>query len=324
MNQLKDYYEILGVTKKSDPGVIKNKYRDLAKKYHPDKNPDNPEAEKKFKEINEAYDIIGDPDKRKKYDHLKEGGYRFDGSNPFGGSGGQGFEGDVDINDILSSFFGGGSQSQSGRSPFGGGAQGGRSPFGGGQGGRSPFGQQSAPRSKKGNDQTIKLDVPFDVAAKGGKSNIKLGSSKGFFGSKPRTITIEIPVGVDSGQKIRIPREGDPGLNGGPAGDLYIEVQIKPHPVFSREGIHLICEKTIDLKEALLGTSIAIPTLKNEVSLKVPAGVQPGNQLRVKGQGIQKGSETGDLLVKIQVRLPKKLSSKQIELLEEFASHGLE
>ncbi len=312
MNQLKDYYEILGVTKKSEPGEIKNKYRDLAKKYHPDKNPNNPEAEKKFKEINEAYDIIGDADKRKKYDHLKEGGYRFDGSSPFsGGAGGQGFEGDVDINDILSSFFGSGSQ-------------GGRSPFGGGAGGRSPFGQQSAPRSKKGNDQTIKLDVPFDVAAKGGKSNIKLGSSKGLFGSKPRTITIEIPVGVDSGQKIRIPREGDPGLNGGAAGDLYIEVQVKPHPVFSREGIHLICEKTIDLKEALLGTSIAIPTLKNEVSLKVPAGVQPGNQLRVKGQGIQKGSEAGDLLVKIQVRLPKKLSPKQIELLEEFASHGLE
>ena len=302
MMQIKDYYEVLGVNKNASKTEIRNKYRELAKKYHPDKNQGDTVAEGKFKEISEAYEILSNEQKRAKYDRMKEGGYGF---NPFGGNGGGGFnyESDLDLGDIFSFFQDG---NKGGGSPFGGFGQ------------RGNYSRRARPQ--KGEDSVLKLDIPFEVAVKGGTSNLKIATS-----GQTKTISINIPAGIETGQKIKLAKEGKPGLNGGPAGDLYIEVNVKSHPDFTREGIDLIYEKIINLKDALLGTKVVIPTInKNEVTLKVPAGIQPNTLLRVKGQGGKKGSQTGDLMVRIQVALPRKLTSKQKKLLEQFAELGLD
>ena len=290
---MKDYYDVLGVSEDASAQEIKNAYRKLAKKYHPDKNPGNVEAEKKFKEAAEANEILSNEEKRKKYDQMKAGGFQnFDG---FGNGGFDGFASGMsgmDLNDILNSFFTGGGQ-------------------GGGGGFNSQFNQRR-PSPRKGGDTEVKLDIPFIVAAKGGKSNIKIGRQR-------RTVSVEIPAGVDTGQKIRIAGQGQEGSYGGPAGDLYVEVNVQPHDTYSREKNNLICEKEISLKEALLGTKITVQTLDNKnIELKVPPCTQPGATLRIKKHGIKTTRETGDFLVKFKVRLPEKLTAEQKKAVEEL------
>ncbi|XEY27358.1 J domain-containing protein [Candidatus Uabimicrobium helgolandensis] len=282
---MKDYYDILGVSKDSSGQDIKNSYRKLAKKYHPDKNPGDEKAEKKFKEAAEAYEILSNDEKRQKYDHMKEGGFQ-----NFGGGGFDGFSGGgMDLNDILNSFF-----------------------TNGGQGGGGFNNRRRRPSPRKGGDIEVKLDVPFIVAAKGGKSNMKIGQNR------QKTIAVNIPVGVETGQKIKIAGEGQQGSHGGRPGNLYIEVNVLEHKIFSREKSNLICEKEISLKEALLGTSVTVQTLDKELELKVPPCTQPGATLRVKKHGIKTSRDAGDLLVKFKVRLPEELSEDQKKTIEEL------
>lgn len=371
MRSIKDYYEILGVNKEATEAQIKTAYRDLAKKYHPDKNPGNKEAEKKFKEITEAYEVLSNRQKRSQYDQIRDGSFAgTSAGNPFegfSGVGGQqpfGFE-NLDINDLLNSFFTGG-----GFTP--------ESPF------TNAKGAHERVRPQKGEDIYIKLDVPFVVAAKGGKSNISLnkdvlcatcqgtGISAGGkkkrcsycngtgqineqkgsftfnrtcprcvgqghiidtpcsvchgngFHKTTRKLSVSIPSGLENGQKIKLSGEGRPGLHGGKAGDLYIEVTVLPDRNYTRDGIDIIAEHSIDLKEAILGTKATIPTLHGEVELKIPAGIQPGTMLPIKDHGITQGKRKGDHLVKIQVHIPQKITRKQKELLEEFAALGLD
>lgn len=358
---MKDYYEILGVDKEAPDNEIKKVYRRLAKQYHPDKNPNNQDAEKKFKEISEAYEILSDPKKRRKYDRIREyGSQGFFGGENLGQEGQGAFHAhDIgDLNDLINSLFAGANQF------------------------RGASGEQRQPQ--QGEDIYTKLDIPFEIAAKGGKSNIRLNKEtqcevcKGT-GARPKTgtktckrcngtgkvqeqqgafafsrtcssclgrgsiikapcarcqgtgsykrlrsITVNIPAGIDDGQKIKLSGEGRPGINGGVPGNLYIEVCIQAHPHFKREGINIISEHSVNLKEALLGTKIAVRTLHGRVEVKIPAGVQPGATLRVKGHGIDLHGRKGDYLVRIQVKLPTKLNLRQKKLLEEFAELGLD
>lgn len=364
MNRIKDYYEILGVTKEASQEEIKKTYRELAKKYHPDKNPGK-DAEKRFKEAKEAYEVLSDPQRRSKYDQFRDmGAQGFTGFNPFeeamGGAGqaqasGFHFEDIGDLGDILGSLFGGR---------------------------RNPFDAGMAEAPQKGENIQLKLDIPFEVAARGGKSNIRINkecmcedcsgsgvapgsrkmscnqcngtgkvqSQQGRFAfsrvcprclgrgvlvqtpcrrcggngsyTQPRTFTVNIPGGIESGQKIRLSGEGKPGSTPGTAGDLLIEVQVQPHPEFTRDGLNIISETTINLREALLGTSVPILTMKGQVQLKIPAGIQPESMLRVREHGVELGARTGDHLVRVHVQLPKNLTPRQKELLEEFAKAG--
>jgi molecular chaperone DnaJ len=338
----KDYYSMLGVHRNATDAELKRAYRRLALEYHPDKNPDKA-AEDKFKEINEAYEVLSDPQKRAYYDQY--------GVAPGSQGGGPGFGagmGDV-FSDIFEEFFGGG---------------GGR--------GRS--------RPSAGDDVRYNLKITFEEAAFGttakirvprwercpdcdglgakSKDGIKVCTScqgsgqirtqQGFFSisrtcsrcggegrtitdpcprcggrkrvERERTLSVKIPGGVETGNTIRLSGEGELGSFGGPPGDLYVFLSVEEHPLFKREGQDIICEIPISFSQAALGTEIDVPTLSGNSRLKIPAGTQPGHAFRIKGKGFPnlRGSGSGDQLCRITVEIPAKLSSRQKELLEEF------
>ena len=322
----KDYYSILGVAKNAMPDVIKKHYRKLAMEYHPDRNKDDKQAEEKFKRINEAYAVLSDPKKRKQYDTFGSARFhqRFSQEDIF-----QGF----DIGDILKDFgfttddvFG----SMFGRGKKGGGRTGRRqrSPFGAGQGfdfqdilnqtNRHGFGAQ---QPAKGSDRTADLNVTLEEAARGAKKSVTLSSS-----GKPQALTVTIPAGIHDGNKLRLAGKGDPGPPGTPPGDLYLVVRVQPHPVFRREDNHLHLEREIKLSEALLGTTIEVPTLLEKPrKVKVPPGTQPGAKIRLPGMGMpSRGNiEQGDAYVSLRIALPKKLNKRQKKLAEELAEEGL-
>lgn len=358
----RDYYEVLGVEKTATDDELKKAYRKAAKKYHPDINPDNAEAEKKFKEVNEAYEILSDSEKRARYDQFGHAGVDPNFGAGGGGYGG-GFTGDFgDLGDIFSSFFGGG---------FGG--------FGGGR-------QRNPNAPKRGNDASAVVNISFEEAAKGCKSTVKVtkidnctdcggtGCEKGSssktcpvchgtgqvtsvqrtpFGQmqtqsvcnhchgsgkiieKPchtcagkgrirHTVeqTVDIPAGIDDGQIISIRGGGDAGANGGPSGDLRIRVNVRPHPIFERDGYDVYCEIPITFTQAALGAEIIVPTLEGKVKLNIHEGTQHGNEFKLKGKGIQRlnYSGKGDQYVRIIVEVPKELSKAQKEKLREFDS----
>ncbi len=363
MAEKRDYYEVLGVEKSASASEIKKAYYKLAKKYHPDVNPGDSEAEKKFKEINEAYAILSDEDKKAKYDQYGHAAFENGGA---GGGYGAGFEG-FDFGDIFSSFFGGGG------SGFGG--------FGGGGN------RRNAP--VRGDDIYVRITISFEEAVRGCKKDVTFGrvqkcadcSSSGakkgttaetckkcggsgqirvqqrtMFGMMQsmqtcdecrgsgkiikdpctncrgtgyvkisKTFSVTIPAGIDNGQNMSISGMGNEGRNGGPAGDLIISVNVKPHAVFERDGSDIYCEVPINYWEAVLGAEIEIPTLDGKEKFTVPEGTQTNTTFTLRGKGVTRVNSTyrGNLYITVNVDVPKNPNAKQRELLEELAkSYG--
>lgn len=314
--QYKDYYQVLGVDKQASEKEIKKAYRKLATKYHPDKNPDDKAAEEKFKEITEAYEVLSDPEKRKKYEQLganweafQQSGFdpnQFQGGNPFGQGGGHTFVFEGDPSD----FFGGDGGSSFFEMFFGRGTQGKTDPFeafmnqqGRGRGGR-------ARTAYAGQDLQAEMEITLEEAYHG---------SSRTFAINGENLRIKIKPGAYDGQKLRLKGKGRPGMNGGPKGDLYILLKIIPDARFQREGDHLIYEQEVDLYTALLGDKLSIPALGGTVNMRIPEGTSPDALLRLKGKGMPKygkADEYGDLLVRIKVKFPKKLSEAEREAFE--------
>ena len=294
----KDYYEILGVAKDASADDIKKSFRKLAVKYHPDRNQGDSAAEEKFKEINEAYAVLSDPEKRKKYDtfgsadfhqqYSQEDIFRnFDFSGTFKDMGMGGGE------DIFSRLFGGAFR-------------------------RAGGGFRRGPQ--KGADLSLEVVVAFREAALGAEKLVAFRRN-----GVREELKVKIPAGVDNGSRIRISGKGSDGENGGPSGDLFLEVKVTNDPVFTREGGDLFVERAVRFSEACLGVSIEVPTLEDPKRIKVPAGIQPGTKIRLKGCGIKAlGSNAkGDLYVKINIHVPEGLNSSQRKMVEELAKAGL-
>lgn len=351
MAQTKDLYEILGVSRDAKPEEIRKAYLKLAHKFHPDKTGGDKAAEERLKEVNAAYDILKNPEKRAQYDRFGS----TDGQPFSGGFSGQGFGGgggfDAPFDDLFDMLFGQG-------------------------GGRR---QQSAARA--GSDLELRLGITLKEAAFGAKKKIRFSRKEncsdcngsgaapgskaencsqcngagqvrvahGFFSvtrtcpkcrgagrtiSKPcgrcggsglmkssRELSIDIPAGVDTGSRLRMTGEGEPGSDGGPRGDLYVYLQVDEHPIFHREGVDLMCEVPVTMSQAAIGDTVRVPTLDGHTAeLKVPAGTQSGAMLRLRGQGLHdvRGYRKGDLIVRVVVETPAKLTRRQRELLKEF------
>ncbi|NMM22110.1 MAG: DnaJ domain-containing protein [Phycicoccus sp.] len=307
----KDFYAILGVPADADEAAVKKAYRKLARKLHPDQKPGDKAAEKRFKEIGEAYAVLSSPEERKQYDAIRSmshGGARFTSGGP-GGSG-AGFE------DVFSNLFGGGGG--------GGGGRGGNVRFNTGGGGGQPniedllggmFGQQGGGRfgspagPRRGADVEAQTTLSFRDAVEG--ATVTLSSANG------SRVTARIPVGVKDGQKIRLRGKGNPGDQGAPAGDLMLTVHVQPHAVFGRDGENLSVDLPVTFAEAALGATVSVPTLSGEpVKVRIAPGTPNGRVLRVKGRGIAAKSHTGDLLAKVSVAVPHRLSDKAREAVE--------
>jgi len=295
-----DYYQTLEVSKTASADEIKKAYRRLSRKYHPDMNPDDKQAEAKFKEIQQAFDVVGDEEKRKQYDQFGEAfNRRGPQGQPHSWTGGQSagfdfndlFGGQVDLGDLFGGAFGGGG---------GGGRAGGRS--------RPP-----AP----GRDLEIEVTIPFQLAVNGGEYPLSLQHA-----GKTEKIMVKIPPGVDTGSRIRLAGQGEPSPTGGPAGDLHLKLQVTPHPYFRREGNNLLLDVPLAVSEALLGASIEVPTLsEGVVTLKIPSGTSSGAKLRLKGKGCldRKTKERGDQLVIVKIAVPRDLPPESRELVEQLA-----
>ena len=309
----KDYYKILGVTKDASAGDIKKAYRKLALKNHPDHASGDKAKEEKFKEISEAYAVLSDAEKRKKYDTYGSEGFsrHFSQEDIFRGS---------NIEDILKEFgFGGASFFSGGRKMGGGGKRFSFNPesmfnFGGGRQ------QQSAP--VKGSDMEYEIGLTISDIATGTSKNLSFQNPSG----GRETITVKIPKGMVAGKKLRLAGRGQPSPYGGPAGDLYIKSKIIDDPNFKLKDYDLYLNREIKLTDALLGTQISVPTLDGkQLSLKIPPGTKHKSKMRLAGNGIphMKGGGTGDLYVEIHVAMPKKLNKKQKQLIESLAGEGL-
>ena len=343
----RDYYEVLGIERSADAKEVKKAYRRLAMKFHPDRNPDDAQAEEKFKEATEAYEILSDEQKRAAYDQ-----YGHAGVDPQAGGGG--FSGGGNFSDIFGDVFG---------DIFGG---------GGGGGGRQ--------RSARGADLRYTLDLDLEDAVKGTTVKIRVpthvackpcGGSGAAKGSKPetcgtcngvgqvrmqqgffsvqqtcpncrgqgtiikdpcnschgsgvieetKTLSVKVPPGVDTGDRIRLAGEGEAGTHGAPSGDLYVQVSVKEHPIFVRDGKTLYCDVPISLVDAALGGELEVPTLDGRVKLKIPPETQTGKMFRLRGKGVApvRGGAAGDLMCRVTVETPVNLSKKQKDLLREF------
>ncbi|WP_251317109.1 molecular chaperone DnaJ [Flintibacter muris] len=356
--QKRDYYEVLGLSKGCTEEELKKAYRKLAKKYHPDVNPGDKDAEAKFKEINEAYGILSDPEKKARYDQFGFAGV----DSSYGGGGGMGFDmGDIDLGDIFGSFFGGG---------FGG--------FGGGGARRNG--------PQKGESLRVNLALTFEEAAFGCTKEIELSRTEtceeckgsgcaagttaetcpdcrgagqvriqrgagGFAFSttttcskcrgtgklihtpckkcngagsvrKKQRVTVTIPAGIDDGQAVSLRGQGNAGTNGGPAGDLLVRIQIKPHPQFQRDGVTVLYEHPISFYQAAMGAELEIPTIDGKVKYSLPAGTQTGTTFRLRGKGIPelRSSRRGDQYVTVKVQVPTSLNSEQKAALNAFGA----
>ena len=358
--QKRDYYEVLGVSKGASDDEIKKAYRKLAKKYHPDMNPGDKTAEAKFKEVNEAYEVLSDKEKRAKYDQFGHAGV----DPNFGAGGGfGGFDmGDIDLGDIFGSFFGGG---------FGG--------FGGGS-------QQRANAPQRGESLRANMTITFEEAAFGCEKELDLNRTEecdachgsgcqpgttaetcpdcrgtgairiqrgggGFSFSttapctrcrgtgkiihspckscggsgtvrKRKRISVTIPAGIDDGQAISLRGQGNAGKNGGPAGDLIVGIQVKPHPLFKRDGTTVLYEQPVSFYQAAMGAELEIPTIDGKVKYNLPAGTQTGPTFRLRAQGIPelRGRGRGDQYVTVKVQVPTSLTAEQKEALNAFGA----
>ena len=360
--QKRDYYEVLGVSKTASDDELKKAYRKLAKQYHPDLNPGNAEAEQKFKEINEAYEVLSDKDKRAKYDQFGHAGVDPNfGAGGFGGGFG-GFDmGDVDLGDIFGSFFGGG---------FGG--------FGGQR-------QANPNAPKRGASLRASMTITFEEAMRGvekeinlnrtencstcrgtgcasgttaeicpdchGTGQVRIQRGAGGFAftttapcskcrgtgkiihqpcpdchgdgqvRRPRKIKVKIPAGIDDGQSISMRGQGNEGQNGGPAGDLLVNISVIPDPRFQRDGYDLYLEQKVSFTQAALGAELQIDTIDGKVKYNLPAGTQPGTTIRLRGKGVPNvhGRGRGDQYLLIKVQVPTNLTNEQRDALKEYA-----
>lgn len=299
----KDLYQVLGITKTASEAEIKSAYRKLARKYHPDLNKDDKNAAEKFKEISNAYDILGNAEKRKKYDNNEidadgkptgfgagfggsSGSYGFNG-NPFGGGTGFGSAQGFDFSSIF------------GEDIF--------SQFTGGRGG-------SRSATRKGSDISYNMRVDFLDAAKGAEKQVNLGD---------KNINVKIPAGSQSGQTLRLKGLGNPGINGGASGDALITLNVADHPYFQRDNLNIMLTLPISLKEAIKGAKITVPTINGKVAVKVPSYSSSGEKLRLKGQGIKDKSSTGDEIITLQIILPKDKTSVLDELAEKIENYAV-
>jgi DnaJ-class molecular chaperone len=306
-----DYYSTLGVSRDASAEDIRKAYRGLAIKYHPDKNPNDASAKKKFQEVQSAFDVLDDSSKREMYDRYGSSFEQMTSGRPDGGRAGFGFQGAEDVD--LSQFFG----ERYGSDPAGGfhdifsqfARAGGRKARGAG-GRRQP--------SPRGKDVQLTHDIPFNVAVQGGESRVSVRRPDG----KVETIAVRIPAGVDDGKKIRLRGQGQPGGQGKPGagdpGDLILTIHVAPHPYFTRRGNNLHVRIPIALAEAIEGGKIEVPTPKGAVALRVPPMTSGGTKLRIKGHGVQpQGKPAGDLIVEVQIGLPKSLGDEIVEQLRE-------
>lgn len=281
----KDFYKVLGVDKKASADEIKKKYRSLARDLHPDKNQGDAAREEKFKAVSEAYDILSDSKKRAEYDEARSmferGGFRA----PTGGGNFQGGD--------FSDLFGGGNPQDIFANLFGGGGR------------RGP---------RKGSDLQTEASITFKESVFGTTLDLKLNID----GTGSQTISARVPAGVNDGAKIRVKGKGAPGEAG--PGDLFIELNVKPHAIFSRKGENLTLTLPVTFAEAALGADLKVPTLAgDDVTVRLAAGTPTGRVLRVKGRGIKKGAVTGDLLITIEVQVPRALEGKALEAIKTFA-----
>lgn len=293
MAEKRDYYEVLGVSKNASDDEIKKAYRKLAIKYHPDKNPGDKEAEAKFKEINEAHDVLSDKQKRARYDQFGHAGVGGAGGgfsgNPFGGAGGFNYNGQTFnfdfgnggvFDDILGNLFG--------------------------------FG--SARRPRRGADYQVSVILTFEEAIFGTTKTVDNNGT---------SLKVKIPAGIDDGMSVRLKGKGGPAPEGGTEpGDLYVRIRVKPHKSLTREGAIILSEQTIDMVDAALGCEIEVETVDGPITMKVPAGTQSGTPFKLSGHGVpfRNDGDRGPHIVTVLVETPKNLSKKQKELLEEFKS----
>ena len=355
----RDYYEVLGISRSASQEEIKKAYRQLARKYHPDANSGDEQAEVKFKEVKEAYDVLSDQSKRASYD-------RFGHQDDFQGFGSGGFEGFGDftsgVEDIFEAFFGGGFTSGSRR--------------------------RSSSGPRRGSDLRYDLEVTLEDVVHGktatltiprtencsrcegsgakegtrpetcnacggtGQQQVVRNTSYGRFVSvhtcnscrgegrvikekcpdcqgegkvmREKNIELNIPAGVDNGSKLRVPGEGEAGTRGGPPGDLYVFIHVLPHDLFRRQGNNILCDVPISFVDAALGNEIDVPTIDGKTKLRIPEGTQPETQFTIRGKGIPniRGFGKGDLVVNVKVEVPRKLNAKQKKILQEFALEG--
>ncbi|AAS96352.1 DnaJ C-terminal domain-containing protein [Nitratidesulfovibrio vulgaris] len=302
--EFKDYYKLLGVSRTASRDEIAKAYKKLARKYHPDLNPGDKKAEESFKEINEAYEVLKDDEKRKLYDQLGpnwQHGQNFQGAPDFENvrfdfGGGQGFGG-AGFSDFFETLFGGAGAGRRGGGGFG------PDPFGGFSG-----------RQRKGRDVEAEIALTLEEVHGGGRRAITLQGQTG-----PRTLEVNIPAGVRDGARIRLAGQGDPGMGGAPAGDLYLKVRLAQHPLFAVEESNLVYDLPLAPWEATLGTTVRVPTLDGEVDIAVPPGTGSGRKLRLKGRGLGPVGKRGDQFVRIVVRVPDTLTPRERELWETLA-----
>ena len=317
----KDYYKILGVDRNADEKEIKRAYRRLARKHHPDVNPGDKAAEAQFKEINEAYEVLSDAEKRKKYDQFGSQWREYEraGVNPedlfrqYGGGGPGGPRVQYARPEDLQDLFGGaGGFSDFFEALFGGAMR--------GQGHGQPFGQGAGRRAATpmpGEDVEQPVEISLEEAFNGTTRLLQMGE---------RRIEVKIPPGVRSGSRVRVAGEGGPGYNGGPNGDVYLVVEVAPHPMFERDGDDLTVSVPVDLYTAVLGGEVHVPTVKGtRLNLRIPAGTQPEGRIRLRGQGmpsLKNPTQRGDLYARIKVDLPRQIDDRQRELFEQLRALG--
>ncbi|MCP4249453.1 MAG: J domain-containing protein [bacterium] len=311
----RDYYEVLGIDRTASADEIKRAYRRLAKEHHPDRNADDPAAEAKFKEVQAAHEVLKDPQKRAQYDRF---GPAAAGNWQTGPTGEQVYswsnEGpQINIDDLQDLF-----------SAFGGGGAGTGSPFGDlfgqqtGFGGRRGRTRRAAPPAR-GKDAQRKVNLAFGVALRGTSIEVDVGGHNG--SGRPQTLTVKIPAGVEDGQRIRVKGRGYPGSNGGPPGDLYLVVAVRPHPHWRREGRDLFVDLPLTITQASLGAKVDLQTPDGTMTISVPPGTDGGSKLRLAGQGIAKpGGLRGDLYAVTRIAALAKPTTRQRELLEELAA----